>query len=73
MKLNDWMRFKMLMKMDTEGSGGGAGGNEPPAGGEGGNGGSEGGSNDKTFTQEQVNSMIAAEKRKNLSSVYKGL
>ena len=44
MKLNDWMRFKMLMKMDTEGSGGGAGGNEPPAGGEGGNGGSEGGS-----------------------------
>ena len=37
MKLNDWMRFKMLMKMDTEGSGGGAGGSEPPAGGEGGN------------------------------------
>lgn len=78
MKLNDWMRFKMLMKMNTEGSGGGAGGAEPPAGGEGGNGGSggdgnSGGSNDKTFTQEQVNSMIAAEKRKNLSSVYKGL
>ena len=77
MKLNDWMRFKMLMKMDTEGSGG-AGGNEPPAGGGGDNGGSggdgnSGGSNDKTFTQEQVNSMIAAEKRKNLSSVYKGL
>ena len=73
MELNNWMRFRTLMKMDADGSGGGAGGNEPPAGGEGGNGGSEGGSNDKTFTQEQVNSMIAAEKRKNLSSVYKGL
>ena len=72
MELNNLTRFKTLMKMDADGSGG-AGGNEPPAGGEGGNGGSEGGSNDKTFTQEQVNSMIAAEKRKNLSSVYKGL
>lgn len=73
MKLNDWMRFKMLMKMDADGSGGGAGGTDPAAGGEGGNDGNSGGSNDKTFTQEQVNSMIAAEKRKNLSSVYKGL
>lgn len=78
MKLNDWMRFKMLMKMDADGSGGGAGGTDPAAGDNGGNGGSDGdgnsgGSNDKTFTQEQVNSMIAAEKRKNLSSVYKGL
>lgn len=75
MKLNDWMRFKMLMKMDAEGSGGGAGGADPAAGGNGGSDGdgNSGGSGDKTFTQEQVNSMIAAEKRKNLSSVYKGL
>lgn len=66
----DRMRF-----MDADGSGGGGG---DPATGTGGDGGSDGdgnsgGSNDKTFTQEQVNSMIAAEKRKNLSSVYKGL
>lgn len=78
MKLNDWMRFKMLMKMDANGSGVGAGGTDPAAGGDEGNGGSDGngnsgGSNDKTFTQEQVNSMIASEKRKNLSSVYKSL
>ena len=76
MKLNNWMRFKMLMKMDANGSGVGAGGTDPAAGGGEGNGGSDGnsgGSNGKTFTQEQVNSMIASEKRKNLSSVYKGL
>lgn len=71
--LNDWTRFVMLKMLDTEGSGGGAGGtgdggNEGGSGGEGG-----GGENTKTFTQEQVNSMIAQEKRKNLSSVYKGL
>lgn len=36
-------------------------------------GGASGGSDDKTFTQEQVNSMIAAEKRKNAASFYKGL
>lgn len=76
MKLNNWMRFKMLMKMDANGSGVGVGGTDPAAGGDEGNGGSDGnsgGSNGKTFTQEQVNSMIASEKRKNLSSVYKGL
>lgn len=78
MKLNNWMRFKMLMKMDANGSGVGAGGTDPAAGSDEGNGGSDGngnsgGSNGKTFTQEQVNSMIASEKRKNLSSVYKGL
>lgn len=73
--LNDWTRFTMLKKMDTDPAGGGGGGNDPAAGGNdpaGGTGGS-GGSDEKTFTQEQVNSMIAAEKRKNLSSVYKGL
>ena len=31
------------------------------------------GTGDKTFTQEQVNSMIAAEKRKNAASLFKGL
>ena len=77
MEFNDLTRFKTLMKMDADGSGG-AGGTGSAAEGDGGNGGSggdgnSGGSTDKTFTQEQVNSMIAAEKRKNLSSVYKGL
>ena len=77
MKFNDLTRFKTLMKMDADGSGG-AGGTGSAAEGGGDNGssggdGNSGGSTDKTFTQEQVNSMIAAEKRKNLSSVYKGL
>lgn len=66
MSVYDMMRG-MKLSPDDGGSGGG-GGN--PAG-NGGNG--SGGAEDKTFTQEQVNSMIAAEKRKNLSSVYKGL
>ena len=65
MLFNKWDRMKF---MDADGSGGG--GNDP-AGGTDGNEGS--GGEDKTFTQEQVNSMIAAEKRKNLSSVYKNL
>ena len=77
MEFNDLTRFKTLMKMDADGSGG-AGGTGSAAEGGGDNGssggdGNSGGSTDKTFTQEQVNSMIAAEKRKNLSSVYKGL
>lgn len=73
--LNDWTRFALLKMMDTDDSGGGAGGT-----GEGGDsndpnstGGGNSGGNEKTFTQDQVNSMIAQEKRKNLSSVYKGL
>ena len=65
MLFNKWDRMKF---MDADGSGGG--GNDS-AGGTDGNEGS--GGEDKTFTQEQVNSMIAAEKRKNLSSVYKNL
>lgn len=56
-------RFKS-MKMFEEDGGGGAGGST-------GDGGSEG--NEKTFTQEQVNSMLAAEKRKYTSSAYKNL
>ena len=66
--LNDWTRFATLKKLDADGSGGGGeGGNEGSSGGEG------GGETPKTFTQEQVNSMIASEKRKNFSAVYKGL
>lgn len=68
--LNDWTRFATLMKMDGDG---GSGGGNDPAGGDDPSSGNGSGQEDKTFTQEQVNSMIAAEKRKNLSSVYKGL
>lgn len=71
--LYDEAKFKNLMKMDANGGSGGGGedpaavGNDPAAGEEG------AGGNEKTFTQEQVNSMIAAEKRKNQSSMYKNL
>lgn len=70
MNLYDWTK---LMKMDADN--GGSGGTGDPAGGDNGSDGDNGaaGQGGKTFTQEQVNSMIAAEKRKNLSSVYKGL
>lgn len=76
MKFNYWDRMRLLCKLDADGGdGGGTGssgeGNPDDKGGNAG--GADGGSNDKTFTQEQVNSMIAAEKRKNLSSMYKGL
>ena len=57
------------MKLSPDDGGSGGGGGDPAGNGDNGSGGAE----DKTFTQEQVNSMIAAEKRKNLSSVYKGL
>lgn len=76
MKFNYWDKVKLLCKLDADGGdGGGTGGSgEGNPDDKGGNaGGADGGSNDKTFTQEQVNSMIAAEKRKNLSSMYKGL
>ena len=64
---NDWTKWKLMSPDD--GSGGGGTDGADVGGDDGGN----GGSNDKTFTQEQVNSMIAAEKRKNTSSFYKGL
>lgn len=64
---NDWTRWKMLAP-----DGGGNGGSEGN-GDQGNDGGDPAGEQTKTFTQDQVNSMIAAEKRKNLSSVYKGL
>lgn len=57
------------MKLSPDDGGSGGGGGNSAGNGDNGSGGAE----DKTFTQEQVNSMIAAEKRKNLSSVYKGL
>lgn len=57
------------MKLSPDDGGSGGGGGNPAGNSDNGSGGAE----DKTFTQEQVNSMIAAEKRKNLSSVYKGL
>ena len=57
------------MKLSPDDGGSGGGGGDPAGNGDNGSGGAE----DKTFTQEQVNSMIAAEKRKNLSSAYKGL
>lgn len=68
MSMYDIMRG---MKLSPDDGQGGGGGDPAGAGGEGGSAG--GGADDKTFTQEQVNSMIAAEKRKNLSSAYKGL
>lgn len=68
---NDWTKYKMLAPEGGAGGGGTDpnGGNDPAAEVNDPSNGPE----DKTFTQEQVNSMIAAEKRKNLSSVYKGL
>lgn len=66
MSVYDMMRG---MKLSPDDGGSGGGGGDPAGNGNNGSGGAE----DKTFTQEQVNSMIAAEKRKNLSSVYKGL
>lgn len=59
------------MKLSPDDGQGAEGGDPAGTGNEGGSAG--GGSEDKTFTQEQVNSMIAAEKRKNTSSFFKGL
>lgn len=67
--LNDWKRFSMLKTLDVDPSGGGdEGGSDPNPSQD-----KQNGNDNKTFTQEQVNSMIAAEKRKNMSSMYKGL
>lgn len=63
---DDWTKWKMLAP-----DGGGNGGSDDGDGQ--GTGGDPAGEPPKTFTQDQVNSMIAAEKRKNLSSVYRGL
>jgi len=73
---NDWIQKRLfsLMKFEAEGGSDGGSGEGSAEGAEG-NPSEEGssGSQEKTFTQEQVNSMIAAEKRKNLNSAYKGL
>lgn len=78
MKFNYWDKVKLLCKLDADGGDGGSSGEGAGGTGEGGhsndpNSTRGNNSGDKTFTQEQVNSMIAAEKRKNLSSMYKGL
>lgn len=78
MKFNYWDSIRFLCKLDADGGNGGSSSEGAGGTGEGGHSNdpnSTGGNNssDKTFTQEQVNSMIAAEKRKNLSSMYKGL
>ena len=71
---NDWMQKRLFNLIKFEAEGGSGGGSGEPDGDNKGSDGNEGsGSPEKTFTQEQVNSMIAAEKRKNFSSVYKGL
>lgn len=67
MKVYDYYKWLKLLAPDG-GTGGGAADPEPdnPDG--------DGGTDpDKTFTQAQVNSMIANEKRKNMTSFYKGL
>lgn len=62
-------RFLNLMCLDNEG---GAGGGSGTGSGEGE--GSDGNNNpEKTFTQEELNSILASEKRKNISNVYKDL
>ena len=66
---NDMTKWKLMAPDDGSGSGGGNAGD--PAGNSGEGGGDP--ANDKTFTQDQVNSMLANEKRKHLASVYKGL
>lgn len=74
-KFYDFTKWLMLAP-DGSGSGEGGEGNNPAPdkgdnGSQGDNGSSQG--SDKTFTQDQVNSMIAADKRKTTSSIYKGL
>lgn len=63
--VNGWTRWKMLAPDD--GSNGSSDSSDTS------NTDSSDGGQEKTFTQNQVNSMIAAEKRKNFSSVYKNL
>lgn len=70
MLFNKFDLKKYMMLAPEGGTGGGEGeGNDPDPS----EGGASGGQEEKTFTQDQVNSMIAAERRKNLSSVYKNL
>lgn len=67
--LFDW-RNRILNLMFLDGDGGSGGGTA----GDGGDGGEPPEDNPpKTFTQDELNSILASEKRKNLSSVYKEL
>lgn len=73
-RFNGLFRVLNNLKLDEDGgSGGGDGGDNNPQGNDNPQQGTDTKNSEKTFTQEQVNSMIAAEKRKNLSSAYKGL
>lgn len=68
--------YDIMKGMKMAPDGGASGGGDPAATDPAGNGGadpSNTGGEDKTFTQEQVNSMVAAEKRKSFSAAYKGL
>lgn len=76
--MNKFYDFTKWLLLAPEGSGGGEGGDGNSNSGQEGNNGSGDGNNgtqgqEKTFTQDQVNSMIAADKRKTTSSIYKGL
>ena len=61
-------RFLNLMCLDNEGGAGGGSGSGEGEGDKGSNNPSE-----KTFTQEELNNILASEKRKNISNVYKDL
>ena len=57
-------RFGNLLMMEEDGGAGGSGGTGDGDG---------NGNKDKTFTQEELNSIIASEKQKNQAAVYKHL
>lgn len=59
--------LKRLMKLDTPDDKGGAGGTDPDPEDKGGKG------DEPKFTQEQVNGIVASEKKKNLAAAYKDL
>lgn len=63
-------RFLNLMCLDNEG---GAGGGSGTGSGEGEGDKGNNNSSEKTFTQEELNNILASEKRKNISNVYKDL
>lgn len=78
--MNKFYDFNRWLMLAPEGTGGGDASGEGSQdtgdkgqGAEGSSQGGDGSSNDKTFTQDQVNSMIAADKRKTTNAIYKGL
>lgn len=60
MNMNELRRLMNLKMMDADGNGGGEPDPKEPV-------------DEPKFTQEQVNAITAAEKRKNIAGVYKGL